>query len=60
MMREAGGRRRTWKVWLEYAAIACIAIGIVMLVQGVTLDLFGVGFVVIIIGTLLFIVVSHL
>ena len=58
--REERGRGERWKVWLERAAMGCIAVGIVMLVQGLTLDLFGAGFVVIIVGTLLFIVVSHL
>ena len=49
-----------WKVWLERAAMFLIALGIVMLVQGIWFNVFGTGFVVIIVGTLLFIVVSHL
>jgi len=49
-----------WKVWTERLAIAIIALGVIMLVQGVSLNLFGAGFIVVIAGTLLFIVVSHL
>jgi hypothetical protein len=49
-----------WKVWTERVAMASIALGIIMIVQGVSLNLFGAGFIVVTAGTLLFIVVSHL
>jgi hypothetical protein len=49
-----------WKVWLERTAMACIALGIFMIVQGFTLQIYGVGFLIVIAGTLIFIVVSHL
>jgi hypothetical protein len=49
-----------WKGWLERTAIGLIALGTLMLVQGLTLKLFGAGFVVILIGTVLFIIVTHL
>jgi hypothetical protein len=45
---------------MERAAMACIAVGTIMIVQGVSLNLFGVGFIVVIAATLVFILVSHL
>jgi hypothetical protein len=51
---------RQWKVWTERVAMAIITLGIIMIVQGVFLDLFGAGFIVVIAGTLLFIIISHL
>ena len=49
-----------WQVWTERVAMAAIAVGIIMIVQGVSLNLFGAGFIVVIAATLLFILVSHL
>ena len=49
-----------WKTWTEWAAMAAIALGILFVVQGITLQIYGLGFLIVIAGTLLFIVVSHL
>jgi hypothetical protein len=48
-------RRGPW----ENAATALIAIGVVMLMQPFSLDLYGWSFAVILTGTLGFVVVSH-
>ena len=48
-------RRGPW----EIAAIALIGIGVVMLMQPVSLWLYGQSFLVILVGTLGFVIVSH-
>jgi hypothetical protein len=48
-------RRGPW----EAAAITAIAMGIVMLVQPLSIELFSYSFVTILVGTLGFVVVSH-
>jgi hypothetical protein len=48
-------RRGPW----ETAAMTLIAVGIVMLVQPWSLDLYGYSFVTILAGTLGFVAVSH-
>ena len=48
-------RRGPW----ENAATVVISLGIVMLVQPFSLDLYGYSFVTILAGTLGFVVVSH-
>ncbi len=48
-------RRGPW----EAAAMTLIAVGIVMLVQPVSIDLYGYSFVTILVGTLGFVAVSH-
>jgi hypothetical protein len=44
----------------EQLAVALILLGILMMVQPVVLDLLAYGFVLVLIGLVLFIVVSHL
>jgi hypothetical protein len=48
-------RRGPW----ESAAMTLIAVGIVMLVQPWSIDLYGYSFVTILAGTLAFVAVSH-
>jgi len=48
-------RRGPW----EAAAMTLIAAGIVMLVQPLSIDLYGYSFVTILAGTLGFVIVSH-
>jgi hypothetical protein len=49
-----------WKARVERLAIGLITFGIVMIVQGFQMGIYGTGFVVVIAGTVVFIVVSHL
>ncbi len=60
--READGGG--WKRWFrrgpwENAAAAVIGLGIVMLTQPFSIDLYGYSFVTILAGTLGFVIVSH-
>ncbi len=57
---ESSGRRRWFRrgPW-EAGATAMIGVGIVMLVQPFSIDLYGYSFVTILAGTLGFVVVSH-
>ena len=53
-----------WRRWLKRGRlenIACIliAIGVVMLMQPLALTLFTYSFTVILVGTLMFVIVSH-
>jgi len=48
-------RRGPW----ENAAMAVIALGVVMLMQPVSIGLYGYSFVTILTGTLGFVIVSH-
>jgi len=55
---------RRWPRWLrrapaEAAAMTLIGVGVVMLMQPISLDLYGYSFVTILGGTLGFVVVSH-
>jgi len=53
-----------WPFWLrrgpcEAAAMALIGLGVVMLMQPLSLNLYGYSFVTILAGTLGFVIVSH-
>jgi len=53
-----------WPLWLrrgpsEMAAMTLIGLGVVMLMQPLSLDLFSYSFVTILAGTLGFVLVSH-
>jgi hypothetical protein len=55
---------RRWPRWLrrapaEAVAMTLIGLGVVMLMQPISLDLYGYSFVTILGGTLGFVVVSH-
>jgi hypothetical protein len=55
---------RRWPQWLrrapsEAVAMALIGLGVVMLMQPISLDLYGYSFGTILVGTLGFVVVSH-
>jgi hypothetical protein len=55
---------RRWPPWLrrarcEAVAMTLIGLGVVMLMQPISLDLYGYSFVTILAGTLGFVVVSH-
>jgi hypothetical protein len=59
------GGRRAWPWWLrrgpwENGASAVIGLGIVMLMQPFSLDLYSYSFAAILAGTAGFVVVSHL
>ena len=56
--------RRRWPRWLRRApseamAMTLIGLGVVMLMQPISLDLYGYSLVTILAGTLGFVVVSH-
>ena len=64
MRKAAALSRNSWKYWFrrgpwENGATALIGIGIVMLTQPVSIDLYGYSFATILAGTLGFVVVSH-
>ena len=57
-------RASHWPLWLrrspcETAAITVIGLGVVMLMQPLSLDLYSYSFVTILAGTLGFVIVSH-
>ena len=57
-------RASHWPLWLrrgpcETVAIALIGLGVVMLMQPFSLDLYSYSFVTILAGTLGFVIVSH-
>ena len=64
-MSESGAAtRRGWGRWFrrdpwENGATALIGLGIVMLMQPLSIDLYGYSFVTILAGTLGFVIVSH-
>jgi hypothetical protein len=64
-MTDASPRHlRRWPRWLrraraEAVAMTLIGLGVVMLMQPLSLDLYGYSFVTILAGTLGFVVVSH-
>jgi hypothetical protein len=64
MSAELAERRRGWSRWFrrgpwENGATVVIGLGIVMLMQPFSVDLFGYSFVTILAGTVGFVVVSH-
>jgi hypothetical protein len=57
-------RKISWKRWFrrgpwENGATVLIGLGIVMLMQPLSIDLYGYSFVTILAGTLGFVIVSH-
>jgi hypothetical protein len=64
-MRTAAERNASrWPLWLrrgpgEAVAMALIGLGVVMLMQPLSLDLYSYSFVTILAGTLGFVIVSH-
>ena len=64
MTGEGNATRRGWANWFrrgpwENSAMAVIGLGILMLTQPFSLDLYTYSFVTILAGTLGFVVVSH-
>jgi hypothetical protein len=59
-----GVRASHWPLWMrrgpcETVAITVIGLGVVMLMQPISLDLYSYSFVTILAGTLGFVIVSH-
>ena len=59
----AGATKKRWPRWprrglMENVAVALIALGILMLVQPFSITLYGWSFTVVLVGTLMFTVVS--
>jgi hypothetical protein len=59
----AGSAKKRWPRWarrgvMENVAVALIALGILMLVQPFSITLYGWSFTVVLVGTLMFTVVS--
>ena len=59
----SGAARKRWPRWarrglMENVAVALIALGILMLVQPFSITLYGWSFTVVLVGTLMFTVVS--
>jgi len=64
MSGDVGAKRRGWPRWFrrgpwEGAATAVIGLGIVMLMQPLSMDLYSYSFVTILAGTFGFLVTSH-
>ena len=64
MSEQVEGRASRFPLWLrrgpcEVVAMFLIGLGVVMLMQPLSLDLYGYSFVTILAGTLGFVVVSH-
>ena len=64
MSGDVGPKRRGWSHWFrrgpwEGAATAVIGLGIVMLMQPLSMDLYSYSFVTILAGTFGFLVTSH-
>jgi hypothetical protein len=64
MKERIAPRDSHWPLWLrrspcEAAAITVIGLGVVMLMQPFSLDLYSYSFVTILAGTLGFVIVSH-
>ena len=58
-----GGAKKRWPRWarrgvMENVSVALIALGILMLVQPFSITLYGWSFTVVLVGTLMFTVVS--
>jgi hypothetical protein len=63
-MTMQGTDKRGWRHWLRRGPlenIACVLIGagVIMLMQPLALTLFTYSFTVILVGTLMFVIVSH-
>jgi hypothetical protein len=64
MTQRAASRTSRWPLWLrrgpcEAVAMVLIGIGVVMLMQPLSVLLYGYSFVTILVGTLGFVIVSH-
>ncbi|MEA2841576.1 MAG: hypothetical protein QOF41_2906 [Methylobacteriaceae bacterium] len=64
MTQRTAARASRWPLWLrrgpsETVAIMVIGLGVVMLMQPFSLDLYSYSFVTILAGTLGFVIVSH-
>ena len=60
---QSGAAKKRWPRWarrglMENVAVALIALGILMLVQPFSITLYGWSFTVVLVGTLMFTVVS--
>ncbi|HEY1864926.1 MAG TPA: hypothetical protein VGG77_14850 [Roseiarcus sp.] len=63
-MKEGDDKRGRWMRWFrrdpwENGATAVIGVGIVMLMQPFSIDLYSYSFITILVGTLGFVLVSH-
>ena len=58
--RQPSARRTSVRVWGERTGVVLIVLGILGLIQPWVQDFFTNGFTVLLIGTLVFIVASHL
>jgi len=59
----AGATKKRWPRWarrgvMENVAVALIALGILMLVQPFSISLYGWSFTVVLVGTVMFMIVS--
>jgi hypothetical protein len=64
MTERIASRASKWPLWLrrgrlEVVAMALIGLGVVMLMQPLSLNLYSYSFVTILAGTLGFVIVSH-
>ena len=64
MTEKAARYRSRWPLWLrrghcEAVTMALIGLGVVMLMQPLSLDVYSYSFVTILAGTLGFVIVSH-
>jgi len=64
MTETAASRASRWPLWLrrgrlEAVAMALIGLGVLMLMQPLSLNLYSYSFVTILAGTLGFVIVSH-
>ena len=64
MTQRAAHRASRWPLWLrrgpcEAVAMVLIGLGVVMLMQPLSVLLYGYSFVTILVGTLGFVIVSH-
>ena len=64
MTERAAGRASRWPLWLrrgrlEAVAMALIGLGVVMLMQPLSVALYSYSFITILVGTLGFVIVSH-
>jgi hypothetical protein len=64
MTQRATSRASRWPLWLrrgpcEAAAMALIGLGVVMLMQPLSVQLYTYSFITILVGTLGFVIVSH-
>jgi hypothetical protein len=64
MTQRVASRASRWPLWLrrgpcEAAAMILIGLGVVMLMQPLSVLIYGYSFVTILVGTLGFVIVSH-